>query len=822
MDSGDSITLTKGRFVSAVAHPASPWAAFAALLLFHLCVNLWWLHADNHAICMDEETQMLKARDYYEALFVNPGGDRNIIERLAAASKIEPSNLGFSPTLQICGCLMAALFGYSVDVLAATNTVSFLMILVGIFLIARRFLEPWEAVFAAAVTSFTPALFAASRFFMPDYLLTAVVVWLIYALLKSGKFQNTYWVFAVACLAAAAMLCKLIAPFYFIIPCAVTLAAGFREALRREDRAARRAAIKRLAFHVLMALMVSLGLAGTWYFRHVDRIYLWSSEQQTPLSEASSAAVSDQALSETGAEASATNTAVKPGPANGASRAHRLPVIGWLLQPSIPWQRYPVLIINSGMFLTLFLLGCVGFVIVLTRRRYRTFPVLLLMLWLMGSWILLTIGLQTAVARYALPYLPPLSLLAGIAVLSVSTPRTRYLMMFALGFLCLFQYALLTFHSLASLPQARIALPIDKAIQAEYGDSSGIYVWKNSLVMGESYAQVAAPTQDNFRDRIIFALLKAEEKRLLREGNDAPYVRLNMPDMTFDERHVWPDLDGVNPFLRKDIPPELMPIRRLKCVGSGTKVEEIKNTIKQADYVVYAIESSRTLEELQWQSFLENRGYDMVDRFGAARVGSLPARFYGVYSKRTKGNIVEIRSQRDLDKLSVYELYAFIHSSEFSRSPDSIQAYVRGRFDRLAANAGTANPVNDAVSFIAAAANFERDNRFQLYFIFRVDKAIDDNFGITLRGKPTAENLQYLPVEMRGQGYMDWSFDPDPPTMDWPAGQYVVIKDSVEALDIPYQVSLGFNNRKTGDWGKTIELGWIDFRSIRSEPIRNK
>lgn len=42
---------------------------------------------------------------------------------------------------------------------------SFLALLLGCLAISRRFLDPWSALFATFVVSFTPSVFHASRFF---------------------------------------------------------------------------------------------------------------------------------------------------------------------------------------------------------------------------------------------------------------------------------------------------------------------------------------------------------------------------------------------------------------------------------------------------------------------------------------------------------------------------------------------------------------------------------------------------------------------------------------------------------------------------------
>ena len=206
---------------------SSPRGWLALLLLFHLCANIWWLWADNHAIRTDEETHMIMARDYYNALFPRVG-DRGLTARLLALGRIraDVGNPVHPPLLHIAGAVLVRIIGYSVDRLAFINTLAFLAALVGVFLIARRFLDEGEAFFAALVFSFTPMVYAASRYFMTDFLSMALVVWVLYALLRCNWFADLRWSLAFGALNGLALLTRTTAVLYYLLPSVVIFGAA--------------------------------------------------------------------------------------------------------------------------------------------------------------------------------------------------------------------------------------------------------------------------------------------------------------------------------------------------------------------------------------------------------------------------------------------------------------------------------------------------------------------------------------------------------------------------------------------------------------------
>ena len=182
-------------------------AALLALFAFHAGMNAWWLMEDNHTIRTDEEGHMHWARKYYEAMFLDK--DATLMQRAVAIARVKPGNPAHPPLLHIIGAVTIALFGYGMDTLVAVNTAMFLITLIGCLLILLRFLDRWRALFTVFVISFVPIVYASSRHFMTDYVSLAIVVWALYALIRSERFRNTGWVFAFAVLNGLGFLARL-------------------------------------------------------------------------------------------------------------------------------------------------------------------------------------------------------------------------------------------------------------------------------------------------------------------------------------------------------------------------------------------------------------------------------------------------------------------------------------------------------------------------------------------------------------------------------------------------------------------------------------
>jgi hypothetical protein len=782
-----------------------------ALMGFHVGMNLWWLSADNHPIRTDEEGHMHLARDFYEVMFLNEYASPFL--RLIEVLKIPPGNPAHPPLLHILGAVMIAATDYSVDHIAFTNTVMFILVLLGGYLIARRFLDPYSALFVTFVLSFTPLIFAASRYFMTDYLSLAIVVWAVYALMRSDYFRNTPWVFLFGLLNGLGILARTTTFLYYLVPCMAVVLGGVILCLplRGRPRSALRG-LWPLAFNAILALVVTTGVFAPWYLHHLDRMYTyWVYEHLggtggpialTPPPPTEAREITALAPQVEGDEIDIAAPAVPPPSAR----------INWIektFRPMVPWRRYPVFVINSAMFLPLFVLSLIGGGLTLWHRRFRNFDTFLLLLWVLSSWAIMTIVLKYATGRYVLQALPPLSLFAAIAILALPWHWPRRVAMILLAALLLFQYGNLTVRAYGAYSNASLPITVDNRMQSLY-DDRGLFLYKDRLTLGFSYSRLGAPMKDNFKDRLFFALLREENQRRFLTGEYANYLRLRIRGMEFEERHFWPD---PNPFLRSDLPEELAPRRRLRCIGMGMQPQHLMTKLPNADYVVYDVEAHQTAEEKRWLAFFEERDFQLVERFHQERFGMVAARYYGLLARQSRGEAVPIRTPADLERLKLYELFTFIHSNEFEKLSPDFQAFARERLQHMIEDGANPFPINENVTFITATVNQIERNVYRFRMIFRVEKPFDRDYRIYFHGRVDKKDIDELPENRREQGFMDWNFSPDPPTSSWPAGDYVIINHQITAKQIPYWFQFGFF-LDDQYFGKTVQLGWVDFSTV--------
>ena len=253
----------------------SPRTWLFVLLCFHLCANIWWLNQDNHPVQTDEETHMIMARDYYNALFPRVG-DRSLTARAraVAAIRVDVGNPLHPPLLHVAGAVLARVIGYGVDRLAFVNTLAFLAAVLGIYLLARRFLEGPEAFFAALVFSFTPLVYAASRYFMTDFLSMALVIWAVYALVRTEGFTSLRWSVIFGVLNGLALLARVTAPLYYLVPGLIIFAVGLFYVFRNgEDRRFSFEAAASLMANALIVVVVTAAVCGPWYLHHGRQFY---------------------------------------------------------------------------------------------------------------------------------------------------------------------------------------------------------------------------------------------------------------------------------------------------------------------------------------------------------------------------------------------------------------------------------------------------------------------------------------------------------------------------------------------------------------------
>lgn len=806
-------------------------AALLALFAFHAGMNTWWLMEDNHTIRTDEEGHMHWARKHYEAMFLDK--DATLMQRAVAFARVKPGNPAHPPLLHIIGAVTIALFGYGIDTLAAVNTAMFLLTLIGCLLILLRFLDRWRALFTVFVISFLPILYASSRYFMTDYVSLPIVVWALYALIRSERFRNTGWVFAFSVLNGLGFLARSTTFLYYLIPCLFVVLAGWVAALTE----GRRREWRILLFNCLLTAVVTAGIFSPWYFRHLDDFYhYWvnvhaggvggpvallqpetprRAARQTPeddFNNVQQPVVSEhqekQDLSgETSAPAAAAPAPPRETPAqnNANTPPKRRSIWEQIRSPRVNWGRYPMHALHNAVFLPTLLLCLVGMALAFLMPKYRSFEALMLLLWLLGSWVCMTITVKYATARYILPAAPAIGVFAALAVTAPGNKVARRLCTGIFTLLLLFQYGNLTVRSYGPL--------------AEFSPD-GMTIWKDYLTLGFSYTQLSVPQKANYKNRLFLGMVNAERQREFPKGEWANYLRLRMRGMEFDEVHYWRELPRgkPNPFRIKEIPADELPVRRLRSIGFAHAAEELLPVLDNADYIVYAVDLPEKELEAQWILFFLERGFQPLDRFEWPAFGEVPDRLYGVLERIPDAEPVVIAGVEDVDKLNWAQLYELRLALRNSTDPrhEAIRTYVDQRFEEeIAALALHPQEINEHLSFLYGDMAVSKDDWYVFRFIFKVNKAIDADYRIFFHGSVDESQVHLLPPAMREQGFMMWNFDPVPPTSQWPENDYVLLKHRIRAEKIKYGLKIGFYS---GDqyFGTPLWLGEIDFGALYS------
>lgn len=801
---------------------ASPRLWLFLLLAFHLCVNLWWLGADNHAIRTDEETHMLMARDYYKALFPQVG-DRGLGARLSAVARIrtDVGNPVHPPLLHIAGAVLARILGYSVDCMAFVNTLAFLAAISGVYLLARRFLDGGEAFFAAVVFSLTPMIYASSRYFMTDFLSMMLVIWSVYALTRSDGFHNWRWSVVFGALTGLSLLARTTGVLYLFTPAAIVFTAGFISVFKPKDSAdSRLDAAGSLLANALLVLLVAVSVAAPWYVMNGRQFVGYWMRPNTgsaapPLSmvryetDETEAATPPESASDSVPEA-------KPATATPPPEAVSAPGGRWrlLLERRVPWVRYPVMIINNAVFLPMFGMFVLGAAACVFCRRFRrrALPWLLLA-WVLGSYVLLTLALSFATPRYALQLLPALALLSTLPLLALPKGGLRAGAQLLYAAVLLFQYGNLTFHAYGAAAEFKLPVYADRKFQKVYNDH-GLYAYKPVLHGSFSYGRMQAPMRDSFKDRLFLAMLKAEQERPFH-GITANYARLNIRGMILDEEHYW--LDGAvrNPFRRRDIPPELAPYRNLKSYGWGEDLDAILPALCMVDYVAYTTEGISLEKEREWQATLESHGFELVERFHEARFGMTPARWFGLMARKTVEPPPEAHPVADMEALDLEGLYQLRHSAAFRRLDPDMQAALSERMRALVGAWGAPVPLKEQVDYYHARIERQQGD-FYKYTLFLYNRApITENCRVLVQGLVSPEHMKLHFNDDSGQAHeFQMTMEPAVPTCLWPVDEVVIVPFFSGMFPIPCQVRFALYVPGEGITGNIINLGLVDFGAM--------
>ncbi len=767
---------TPSSIAGAVVKGTASLAALAALLAVHALINGWWLGRDNHVHWLDEQVHLEQTRAFYEALFLSPG--TGLFGRIAAAFAIAPGNPAHPPLLYLCGALAQGILGYGTDHASLVNTAAFLLLLLAVYRIAREFLPRSGALFATTVASLTPGLFVGSRYFMTDYLAACLVAWAVYALLRCRGFHNLRWTVAFGLINALALLTRTVTPVYYLVPLVAVAGLGFLRCLGRVvTRDPQCRGLTAWMGHLVLVALLAGGIAAPWYVYHRSEFFnYWVVHRGKEMPPFAFTLLQPKAAQ----PAAASVKPAIPAPAkplvpsageDGPVPVPRKPAAG---TAHMPWIRYPVFVINNGLFLIPFVLCCAGMILALRIiPRSGWFACFILAGWALGSWALFTVLFRFGTPRYAVPALAPLAVFAALPALAVAGIRLRRIACGVVLAAMAVPYANLTLHALPGLSELRLPLRPDGAMLGLY-DEKGLYLCKDRLTMGNAYSWLGAPVADNYQDRMFFAMLRSELQRSRPADQYAPYAVVNLRGFGFQDKHFWPE---PNPFRRHDLPADLAGVKsRIAKVAQAWKMDETEPYIAGVDYVIYALEEEHAGAGESWRQWLKDRGLRELDHFTEPRRATIPAYCFGVWGRPAPPPVEKVATQEKVDALGVAPLLKAMNTADAFATPELLQA-ARVRLTNLLAEADkNAAPVNSTVALTAFDAGRHPDGIWELQFIFRVLAPVDRDYTVALRGI----------------GPQDVFFRPVPPTREWAAGTYMLVTHETRLDAPPARMQVGF------------------------------
>ena len=571
---------------------------FALLLVFHLVANLWWVAHDNHAITCDEQYHMQGAQAWYEEMTAEP--IKPLFQQALALGKIESR---YPPLLYLAGALTCAVFGYGTDTLVLTSTLLLWIVIVGAYGIGRTLLEWRGALFVAFVTSLLPLVHGFSRSFATDYLAAAIVVWAMLALLRCDGFRNRRWVIAFAVLNGLGFLARPTAFLFYLAPCVVVMAMGLAKSWRP------------VAANIAATVGVAIVIAAPWYLYH----FAYFSAFWEAYSEEHAIFTVSSGLWKPGltlAVATLCGWAHWRGPRErlAALAVPALFVAFGVMIAALGWKRwsiYPIHAVNNAVFLPTFLLAMAG-TFLMCGKEHRRFPFVMMVVWLLGSYVLATSVLHGTAPRYLLPVAPAFGVLAVMALNAIPHAAARRAAMWLFAALLVFDYADMVLVPYGPLRKAQLPLFSDNHYARVFGDS-GLVVYKDEL-RSSSYILRPPCTGDNYVDRILLAIQRADSGKA---GPAAIYQRVDLYGSIFRKEN---GLGCLNPFVTPElIPREITMERPLVALGPmGKTPQDLREKLPETDYIAFRAGNLATDREASWRAFFERAGFRVIERFEAS------------------------------------------------------------------------------------------------------------------------------------------------------------------------------------------------------------
>ena len=223
------------------------------LLAFHLVANWLWVLGDRTPPAWDQAAHLRIA--VLLARWLQG-------ERTTALADILHQSGGYPPLVHFGGAVWSMVAGVGIDRVTFFDTVIFLAVIVGVYVLANEIIgsSKW-AWWAAAIFSLMPISYDASRSFLLDMAATGWLVWGVFCLIKSGYGRDWYWWLGLAGCMVGISLTKLNGVIYFV----PVVGVAWWQMWRNKDGE------WWLKMVVLGALM--MGGVGWWWMTNVKQIF---------------------------------------------------------------------------------------------------------------------------------------------------------------------------------------------------------------------------------------------------------------------------------------------------------------------------------------------------------------------------------------------------------------------------------------------------------------------------------------------------------------------------------------------------------------------
>lgn len=595
-------------------------AGVGVLLVFHVIVNISWLHVDNHPYFGDEQLHMNWARDYALALNGWRDGGELVVREYASPSaypKVKAwrpvsrwmdvpilmaavGSTSHPPLTHVVGGICSWVLGFRPHALALGATVAFCVTIIFSYLIARQSLAKPEALFAAFVVSFTPILYGSSRYLSTDVFATSCVCMAIWALGRVGGFRQTGAVIAFGLLGGLGFLARPNVMVYWMLPLAAVLLPSVIETYRAQGTAeAAKLPWSKLLRNIVLCAILGILVPLPWYWGNaVPLASHWEANHEK----------------------------------SGLISTH-LSLSTFL--------EYPSTLVANGVLLPLFMVGVCGvFCGIVRGRKYP--GMWIVTLWLLSTYFLMSALFQHHLVRYFMPAIPALAILAAFAVVSIRRAAIRWTAGGALAIYLMVQFIILTW-SPAWLP-AKVSIPPGRVESGtESAKNDGVFIFRNHLFSGNhlfhdnyAYYPASAFEGENYFQRLFERMADDSVTRAAQKTQGPIYFQTvsqehNLSDCAFYREMYSPGVFpfGVNRWSKGRC--AKYPLVWANTISFPTTPDDTLHTLDATDYVIFSVEDGGgddVQKETEYQAFFEARGFEVLDRFIAQPVACFPAMRY--------------------------------------------------------------------------------------------------------------------------------------------------------------------------------------------------